>query len=358
MQSRKTLAATAILVLTFSILYAQEPIRFDFEKNRYSALITETYLACEDPAEITRAFAAFGGSIGRGASASLRLRGCKILDVGDHAWVLGIAPEARLPSSPRFVPGYWVHSGGDFERMWYPQIFVGHFSIRPKVTSKPAVSPDPTHLSDLTGALPVGRWVMWADFDPAEYAKTNRGMPRNGWYWESEREPGLNEFSFLEIAHKGVAHTMLYNGDDKVIGGFTFPAGGEAIWSVQSKFGWQWQYPKGGVGGYLILQGQHNNPYIVVDVHADYVVLLQGELRSDGHIRALTGAPVLMVRIGSQLDHNLLNFFGCVMDNEDVPLQDVTACADPFVDANGRKMPNAGVGELRATVQSPTWYDS
>ena len=358
MQSRKTLALIVILTLTVGILRAQEPIRFDFEKNQYSALITETYLGCEDPDEIARTFAAFGGRITGAASAALRLRGCSILEVGDHAWVIGIAPEARLPSSPRPVPGYWIRSGGDFERLWYPQLFVDHFGIFPRDEPKPIVSPDPTHLSALTGALPVGRWVMWADLDPSEHAKTNRGMPRNGHYWESEREPGLKEFSFLEIAHRGVAHTMLYHGDDRVIGGFTFPAGGDAIWSVESKFKWHWKTPQGGVGGYLVLQGQRNNPYIVVDVYADYVVLTQGEIRSDGHIRALTGAPVLMVRIGSRLDHNLLIFFGCVADNEDVPLHDVTECADPFVDANGRKMPGVGAGEPRTVVRSPAWVDS
>ena len=353
----------AIITITASLsLEAQEPIKFDFEKYTYDGIVRQTYLGCQDPEEIQRTFAAFGGTIRASAAAALELRGCKLLESDTGVYIVGIGPSVKLSNNLRPVPGFWI-AAGRLDRVWYPQQFVAHISprLKPPPTEPP---PEPRMVSDLDGVLPIGRWSMWANMNVAETATSNKGMPQNHRYWGFEEEPGLSEFFFLELDGDGMGSTIRFHGDQKVEGGFTFPRGGSAeIWSASYDFGWSWKAPQEDAAGYLILHAQRDYPYVVAEAHRDYVVMFRGELqratsyRQEGIISVLP-MSVLLVRIGSDLDARLLQFFGCVADNEGRKTFEVETCDSPFVDETGRALPRLGGGNPWSTLGTDNYRGS
>ena len=343
-----SIALIMMLVILVGAVHAQEAEQgYDHEKYIVFGNTKHNFIGCSRGAEVPRVFDDWQGRTitKRASSGALALRECIFVEAGEYVDL--IRPGEIVQIGETAVAGYYIRIWGEnqpFGPVWYPRSFLDDIKFQYRELPKY----EPEEVPDLEGPLPVGRWSIWSDFRPEWIAKSNSGRFN---YFEAE----------WELREDGRGNVLKFHGKKKRPnpGSFSFPSASGFIWTYGDEFAWEWREPETEYTGHLILLTTRAEVYALVNATDDLLIMISmpSQLMREGYVpysdpewqRQNGGRDrrTLMVRIGSALDDALVKFKGCVIRNEDRKLYEMEECVDPFVDANGRRIPGIGIALLR-----------
>ena len=319
-----------VLVVLSAFGFAQE---YDHDEYDISGIVTHDYIGCEEAEEINRVFRDFGGTVTKSAAASLALRGCVFIDSASVVRLVRPGASINLGGAGE-VRGYFITTYSDLVPVvWFPYQFIGYIrekSKHPEQKPEPEPPPEPEMMERLNGPLPIGRWALWLYFDPKKLSETNSGVNLGGPIFYRE------EFELTEdrLGKDLVSHGKSARPD----GGFKIPELLPFVWTYGDEFSWKWRNGVEDGPGYFAWMTTAVNSFLTVVESDDFVFLRVAKYSANRDEWYSASAPLMMVRIGSDLFNQMWAFVICVKENRDRAIHKIETCDIPF-EFEPEKMP-------------------